>query len=167
LELTITKHRPQLKHFALVLALSMLLYGALMVLVNLIFWVAASGATLNEFWQDLSSSSGFWLFPAIGGIMHAFSFQRHTLTITGIDEPGKVADWAVNFLQKESRQILSKQGSETVLASQNRYYRLFNYWLGAELVYIRYTTDHVTVTGHYRHIDLIDSKIKFGKPVFN
>ncbi len=98
--------------------------------------------------------------------MHAFSFQRHELTITGIGEPGKVADWAVSFLQQEGREIISKHDTETVLASTNRYYRLFNYWLGAELVHIRYNAKNVTVIGHYRHIDLIESKIKFGKPVF-
>ena len=167
MELAITKHRPQLKHFALVLMLSMLLYGLLLMLVYLVFWLVASSATLHEFWQDLSSSTGWWLFPVAGGIVHTFSFQKHSLTITGIGEPKQVADWAVHFLQKEGREIVSEHGAETVLASTNKYYRLFSYWLGAELVHVRYTTEHVIVTGHYRHIDLIESKIKFGKPVFN
>lgn len=167
MELALTKHRPQLKHFALVLALSILFYALVLMLVYLVFWLVASSATLHEFWLDVSSSAGLWLFPVAGGIIHAFSFQKHTLTITGIAEPKQVAEWTVGFLQKEGREILSEHDAETVLASQNKFFRLFNYWLGAELVHVRYTANHVTVTGHYRHVDLIESKIKFGKPDFS
>lgn len=167
MEIVLTKHRPQLKHFALVLAVTMLLYALVFMLAHLIFWLAVSDATIKAFWQDLTSSSGVWLFPMVGGIMHAFSFQRHELTIKGIVEPENVAAWAVRLLQKEGREILAQHDAETALASPNRYYKLFNYWLGAELVHIRYNSDHVTVIGHYRHIDLVESKIKFGKPVFN
>ena len=167
MKLAITKQRPQPKHFALVLMLSLLFYGLVLMLVYLVFWVVASKATLDAFWQDIFSSTGLWLFPVAGGVIHTFSFQKHTLTITGIDEPEKVAEWAVGFLQKEGREIVSENETETVLASTNKYLRLFNYWLGAELVHIRYSTNQVTVTGHYRHIDLIESKIKFGKPVFD
>ncbi|MDX5422988.1 MAG: hypothetical protein LPK07_11875 [Hymenobacteraceae bacterium] len=166
MKLTVTKHRPQPKHFALTLAVTLLLYTLLCGLVFLFFHIA-SDMTAGELWQDLSSSTTVWLFPVLGGIMHAFSFQRHTLTITGIDDPAKVANWAVSFLLKEGLQVVSKQGAKTVLATQNRYYRLFSYWLGAELVNTRYTADQVIISGHYRHIDQIDSKIKFGKPVFN
>ncbi|WP_139337820.1 hypothetical protein [Pontibacter indicus] len=136
-------------------------------LVYLVFWLVASSATLNEFRQDVSSSAGLWLFPVAGGIIHAFSFQKHTLTITGIAEPEQVAEWAVRFLQKEGRETISERDAETVLASPNKFFRLFHYWLGAELVHVRYTPDHVAVTGHYRHIDLIESKIKFGKLDFS
>jgi hypothetical protein len=167
MELALTKHRPQLKHFALVLAVTMLLYALAFMLAQLIFWAAVSDATIKEFWLDMSSSSGIWLFPLSGGILHAFSFQRHELTITGIDDSKKIADWAVHSLQKEGREILTQDTAETVLASTNRYYKLFNYWLGAELVHIRYTEDKISIVGHYRHIDLIESEIKFGKPVFN
>ncbi|MBX0333314.1 hypothetical protein K3G39_08685 [Pontibacter sp. HSC-14F20] len=166
MKLTTTKYRPQLKHFALSFGVTMLVYTLLCGVIYLALLVV-SGMRLQEFWQDLASSSTVWLFPLLGSLTYAFSFQQHKLTITGIEDPGKVADWAANFLQEEGRTIISTDYNETVLASPNKFYRLFNYWLGAELVGIRYSADYVTVTGHYRHIDLIDSKIRFGKPAFD
>ena len=166
MQLSRKTYPPRLKHFALTLAVTYAFYLAICVLI-LTVSVLGFDNTPEAFWQDFTDSLVIWIFPLMGAGSYAFALKKQELTISPIPDPKVVADWTVDFLQEDGLDVIARHNGNTTLASPYRFHRLFRYWLGAELLTVRSTSDQVIVTGHYRHIEQVETKFKFSKPVFH
>ncbi len=166
MQLSRKSYAPRLKHFVLTLAVTYAAYLLICVLL-LSATVLGYGNTVEAFWQSLADSAVVWLFPVMGAASYTFALRQRELSISPIPEPKLVAGWVVDFLQEDGLEIIAQHKGETTLAPPYRFHRAFRYWLGAELLTVRCTADRVIVTGHYRHIEKVDTKFRFNKPVFH
>jgi hypothetical protein len=166
MQLSRKTYPPQLKHFALTLAVTYAVY-LLICLLTLAISVLVYGNSIGAFWQGLVDSAIVWMFPLMGAGTYAFALKKQELSISPIPDPRLVAGWMVDFLQEDGLEIIARHDENTELASPYSFHRMFRYWLGAELLTVRYTSDKVIVTGHYRHIEKVDTKFRFNKPVFH
>ena len=154
-------HKPELKVFLKSLVLMLFLMTVLAMVFYLIF---NSGESVKEY---LKSAAFILLFiPVINSITKAYSDRKYTFTVSEVDDTVHVKNWAVNILQQNGMRIKSDTAQQTILEPDRKFLRILNYWFGTELVKVNYSEDKFSATGHYRYIDVLDSKARFSRTSF-
>ncbi|GAB3203836.1 hypothetical protein ABID22_001993 [Pontibacter aydingkolensis] len=117
---------------------------------------------------DYLKSSGLILFilPLINGIIGALNGRTHTFTITEVDDTAYVANWAVGLLQKNGMRIKSKHQNQTVLEPTSSFLRWLGNRFGTEEASISFTENEVIIAGNGKCVDVVDTKVKFGRVAF-
>lgn len=136
----------------------------MLVIASVFFLIVDDGETL---W-DYLKSVGFivLVLPIINSFISTNSARRHTFTITEVEDTTNVADWAVELLLKNGMRIKAEHQNETILEPAKSVLRWFGNRFGTEQATVKYTDNEVTIAGHSKYIDIIDSKIKFGHVTF-
>ncbi len=112
-------------------------------------------------------SFGWWtslILLSVGtSIGVTYGARRFQLKISDTNDIGKTKDWILENLLKNGLIIRENNDSGTTLESIKSFNRLFNNWFGTESVHIRHVENKIIVEGPFRHVDQIDSKLRFGK----
>ncbi|WP_299824059.1 hypothetical protein [uncultured Pontibacter sp.] len=157
----ILAYKPAFKSFLLYFAL---MFGLFSVLTVGFYLLLENDKAFTEY---LSSFLYFYFFiPVFNAAAFAFSTRKHDFIISEINDTAHVANWAVELLQQKGMRIKSAAGNSTVLESGKKIFRAFDNWFGAELITISATENEVIATGNFRYIDILDTKLKFGKVDF-
>ncbi|MEJ8801595.1 hypothetical protein [Pontibacter sp. H249] len=155
-------HNPKLtiflKFWLLTLSLMMLLVAAFYLLLN-------QGEQIKDYVR--SAGPILFILPLINGIIGAYNGRKHTFTIRQVDDPSHAAVWAVELLQKNGMRIKNEQPQQTVLEPTSSVLRWFGNRFGTEQATVSYTENAVTVAGNFKYIDIVDTKIKFGRVAFH
>lgn len=155
-------YKPDFKSF---LAYFAVMFGLFTVMAVTIYFIFSYGEPLLEFFNSL-----FFIYlalPIVNAISFGYGARKHQFIISEVDDPAHVADWAVALLKEKGMRVKSSgENKPTVLESSNKYFRLFNNWFGTELLEVSTSEYEFTATGHFRYIDILDSRIKFGKVDF-
>jgi len=122
------------------------------------------GSPVKDYLKSVGIILG--LYPTINAIIGAYSARNQTFTITAIDDPELVAGWVVAVLQKNDMRIVAEHENEIFLEPTNRYFRWFATWFGPGHTTVNYTERGVTIAGSIKAVDIIDTKIKFGRVDF-
>ncbi|WP_299824061.1 hypothetical protein [uncultured Pontibacter sp.] len=146
-----------LKFWLLILLLMLLLVAAFYLLFN-------QGEPLKD--HIRSSGPILFILPLINGVIGAYNGRKHTFTITEVADTAHVAGWAVDLLQKNGMRIKNTQQTITVLEPTSSFLRWFGNRFGTEQAIVNYTENAVTVSGNFKYIDIVDTKIKFGRVAF-
>lgn len=154
-------YKPSFKAFLLYVALMFGIFS-FMTLVFYLFLEKEESFTdyLSQFFYF------YFLIPIFNAAAFAYSTRKHDFVISGIDDPAQVANWVVELLQQKGMRIKSTTGSGTTLESGKKYFRWLNNWFGKELITINATEYEVIATGNFRYIDILDTRLKFGKVDF-
>ena len=107
-----------------------------------------------------------FVLPLINSIIHAYGARKHVFSLTDTDDPTHVANWALELLQKNGMNVKSENQNKTVLAPTKGIPKWFGNKFGTELVTVESAADKIVITGKYKYIDIIDTKLKFGQVAF-
>ncbi len=154
-------HKPEFKIF---FKFWLLIFSFLLLFITIFYLIVNDG----EPFKDHLKVNGLTLLllPVINSIIHAYGARKHSFTISDVDDTGHVASWAIDLLQKNGMKVRTEHQNQTVLEPANGISKWFGNKFVTELVSIEPTADSVVITGKYKYIDIIDTKIKFGKPTF-
>jgi hypothetical protein len=162
LQTEIVAFKPELKHFLSYVAVMLGLFAVIAVTFYFIF---SYGEPVTNFFTPL-----FFIYltlPFIQGASFGYSARKHQFIISDLDNPEHVADWAVALLKEKGMRVKSSGENNTlVLESGNKYFRMCNNWFGTEQLQINTSENEFIATGHFRYIDILDTRIKFGKVDF-
>ena len=92
-----------------------------------------------------------------------FGARRFQLNIAETNDIVRTKDWTLEYLSKNGLRIKENKESVTTLESNKGFNRLFDNWFGTELVHVRQIADQIIIEGPFRHVDQVDSKLRFGK----
>ncbi len=154
-------HNPEIKVF---LKFWLLIFSFLLLLITIFYLIVNDG----EPFRDHLKVNGLTLLllPVINSIIHAYGARKHSFTISDVDDTGHVASWAIDLLQKNGMKVRTEHQNQTILEPANGISKWFGNKFDTEIVSIEATADNVAITGKYKYIDMIDTKIKFGQVAF-
>ncbi|MBJ6116735.1 hypothetical protein JAO76_00940 [Pontibacter sp. BT310] len=158
---TYTDH-PRLKTFIKLFGFNL---GLMLIPVVACYLIFDFGSPVKDYLQSVGLL--FALYPSINAIVGTYTARKQTFTITAIDDPALVAGWVVAVLQKNGMRIVAEQVEEVMLESTNWYLKWFAIWFGPGLTTVNYNSSSVTITGSIKSVDIIGTKIKFGRVDFN
>ncbi|MEJ8801594.1 hypothetical protein [Pontibacter sp. H249] len=128
------------------------------------YLIFSAGEPIKEY---LKSAAFILLFlPVINSITKAYSDRKYTFIVSEVDDTACVKNWAVSILQQNGMRIKSATAQQTVLEPDKKFFRWLNHWFGTELVKVNYSEHKFSATGHYRYIDVLDSKARFSRTSF-
>jgi hypothetical protein len=154
-------HKPEFKvFFKFWLSISLLM----LLLVTIFYLIVNDGepfkSHLNSQWPIL------FVLPLLNAIIHAYGARKHTFTLSDVDGSAHVTLWAIELLQKNGMKVKSEHQNQTILEPAKGLAKWFGNKFGTELVTIEPTTNKIAITGKYKYIDIIDTKLKFGQVAF-
>ncbi len=154
-------HNPEFKVF---LKFWLLIFSFFLLLLTIFYFIINDG----EPFQDHLKTNALMLLllPVINSIINTYGARKHSFTISDVDDTGHVASWAIDLLQKNGMKVKTEHQNQTILEPANGISKWFGNKFDTELVSVEATADHVAIIGKYKYIDIIDTKIKFGKPTF-
>src|SRR5690606_35623255 len=136
-------------------------------IITLFYFLTSFGQPISAYFEALGSLWFMALFiPLFNSAIHTYATRLHTLTISEINDPAYVANWAVELLEKNTVKLEQESASEKVLMPTGRYARFFNRFFNTEVVSINTEPGQVHITGLYKYVDILDARIKFGKVNF-
>uniref|UniRef100_UPI00404B29DB hypothetical protein n=1 Tax=Fulvivirga sp. TaxID=1931237 RepID=UPI00404B29DB len=91
--------------------------------------------------------------------------KRFQLNIAETGDLGRAKEWVLDYFSKNGLRLRETNNGQTILESTNSFYRLFKSWFGMELVSIKRIEDKLVVEGPVRQVELIEYKLRFGKPL--
>lgn len=123
---------------------------------------------LSTSWNAFEVNSSLWwfnliIYPLGISIGVTLGARRIQLKIADADNIEKAKNWTLEYFSKNGLRIRENNSSGTTLESTNSFGRLFNNWFGTELVSVRHIDNEVIIEGPFRHVDSIDSKLRFSK----
>ncbi len=112
---------------------------------------------------------GWWMnlvFLATGvSVGVTFGARRSQLILTDTTDVKKVKAWTLKFFSENGLSVRENNDDGTTLESISKFNRLFNNWFGTELISVKQIDDGVIIEGPIRHVDSVDLKLRFGKPL--
>lgn len=163
LKTEILAYKPELKNF---LGYFAVMFGAFTVMALILYFTFSYGEPVTGFFSPL-----FFIYltlPFIQAAAFSYSARKHQFTISNVDNPKQVTEWAAALLQEKGMRVEAAEENEPiVLVSGNRYFTMFNNWFGTEQLQLSTSENEFIATGHFRYIDILDSRIKFGKVDFH
>lgn len=115
---------------------------------------------------DLSTAEG-WLnvvgYPLFISLGVTFGARRLHLVIYDTVNIENIKVSTVEYFKNNGLTIKREKEDELEFESNNKFNRLFNNWFGAELTTVRQTDNKIIIVGPFRHVDSIDSKLRFSK----
>ena len=142
---------------------SLLLATAILAVLGIAIRVFVSSSLFEPYFYRWWTYS---IFAAIGtSVGVTLGARRSQLVITDTDDAEKTEDWILEFFLENGLSIRENDDNGTTLASRNKLNRLFNNWLETELVSVRQVADSLIVEGPLQHVNAVDLKLRFGKPL--
>ena len=92
-----------------------------------------------------------------------FGARRHRLVIELPVDGTKIRMYIVNYLCSSGLRIKTERESDVELESNHGFSRIFKNWFGMETLSIKQSVNKIVVEGPVRHVDSVDSKLRFGK----
>ncbi|NEM97096.1 hypothetical protein [Pontibacter burrus] len=154
-------HEPE---FSMFLRFFGFMFGAMLLIVTVMYLIFEFGTPVLDYLRSVGFM--FILYPVVSSIIGAYGARKHTLTISEINDPARVADWAVELLEKNEMIVVVKQQSQTVLQPTGGFYKWYARMFKTAPATVSYNMQAVTITGLSKHVDIIDTKIKFGRVEF-
>lgn len=154
-------YNPRFKAFFKLLGFNL---GLMLIPIVVCYLIFDYGAPV----KDYLKSVGFilCLYPAMNSIIGAYSARKQTFTISAVDNPGMVAGWVVEVLQKNDMRIVAEHENEVILEPKSRYLRWFGKQFGPGPTSVHYNQHDVIIAGTMKAVDIIDTKIRFGRVDF-
>lgn len=88
--------------------------------------------------------------------------RKFQLNIVNSDNLEKTKEWTIEYFIKNGLRVRENNNSGTTLESISSFNRLLNNWFGTELVSVKQTDNTLIIKGPFRHVDSVDSKLRFG-----
>jgi hypothetical protein len=125
---------------------------------------------LSTYWNAFDINSSLWwfnliIYPLGVSLGVTFGARRLRLEITDTDDIEKAKNRTLEYFSNNGFRILENTSNGTTLESTNSFNRLLDNWFGTELVSVRQKDNKIIVEGPFRHVDSIDSKLRFSKTV--
>ena len=123
---------------------------------------------LSTSWNAFEMNSFFWwlnilIFPFGISLGVTFGARRHRLEITNPDAMENIKNRTLEYFLKNGLRIQVNSDNGTTLESTKSFNRLLDNWFGSELVSVRHIDNRLIIEGPIRHVDSIDSKLRFSK----
>ena len=123
---------------------------------------------LSTSWTAFEINSPLWwfnviIFPFTISLGVTFGARRFRLEITDTDDIEKAKNRTLEYFSNNGLRIIENTSNGTTLESNNSFSRLLDNWFGTELVSVRHSANKLIVEGPFRHVDSIDSNLRFSK----
>lgn len=136
-------------------------FSFILLVITVFYLVAFFGDSVTEYLKSVGVMA--LALPIVNSLVSAYSARKHTITITEVDNPAQLASWAIELLLLNGMNINSELKYQTVLEPKSNFLKWFGNRFGTELAIVSYTENQVTIAGNFKYIDIIDTKIKFGR----
>jgi hypothetical protein len=93
----------------------------------------------------------------------AWGGRRVQIVLGNLSDTEKAKDWSLAFLSKNGLQVKEQKANKIKMESRKSFNRVFNNWFGTELVLISQHENNLVIEGPFRHVENLDSKLRFGK----
>jgi len=123
---------------------------------------------LSTSWNAFDINSSLWwfnliIYPLGVSLGVTFGARRLRLEITDTVDLEKAKNRTLEYFSNNGLRILENTSNGTTLESTNSFSRLLDNWFGTELVSVRHNDNKLIVEGPFRHVDSIDSKLRFSQ----
>lgn len=105
----------------------------------------------------------FFFYPLFISLSLTYGVRRIQLVIEDPADLDRVREWILSSLRSNGLRVKYKIRYDLDFESTHRFSRIFNNWFGMEITTVKKLDRCIIVEGPFRHVDFVDSKLRFGK----
>lgn len=146
--------KPKLGTFIKYLVLALIPFWSLGTLIYMYTAPNPFDTKIYDWWINLI------LIPIGSAVGYSLGTRRFHLIISETTDLEKTKSWALDFLLRNGLKIKSTNDIETIIQSKKGHNQIFGNWFGTELTSIKKIENRIEIDGPFRHIDIIETKLK-------